>query len=76
MNKVIYTLTCARAGEKEIYERLISFFLILLGAPIQECSNILNIFLVVITVENFLQYRCKFKSEVFPRLAIAPNNKK
>ena len=26
MNKVIYTLTCARAGEKEIYERLISFF--------------------------------------------------
>jgi hypothetical protein len=29
MNKVIYTLACARAGEKEIYEkyeRLISFF--------------------------------------------------
>ena len=25
MNKVIYTLTCARAGEKEIYERLIIF---------------------------------------------------
>ena len=38
MNKEIYTLTCARAGEKEIYERLIliSFFIILLGAPIQE----------------------------------------
>ena len=46
MNKEIYTLTCARAGEKEIYERLIliSFFLILLGAPIQESSNILNSF--------------------------------